>query len=81
MNRRMNISLPVETLRLLERAVEKGHRSRLIDLAIRRYLSSAGRASLRKQLAAGYRRSADRSLSIAAEWFPLEEEGWQKTGR
>jgi len=33
---------------------------------------------LREQLKAGYLANADENLRIAAEWFPLEEEAWQR---
>ena len=80
MNRRLNITLPEQTVRLLDRAVPKGHRSRLIDDAIRQYLTTVGRAALRKRLEEGYRRSAGQDLEIAADWFSLDEEAWRKAG-
>jgi hypothetical protein len=41
-------------------------------------LPIAGRRwPLREQLKAGYRANAERDLTIAAEWFPLEEEAWR----
>ena len=80
MNKRINITLPESTVRLLDRVSGKGQRSRLIDEAIKRYVNDQGRAALRKQLAEGYRRQAEESLEIAAEWFSLDEEAWRKSG-
>lgn len=78
MNKRLNITLPEQTVRLIDRAVPKGNRSRLIDDAIRQYLATVGRAALRKRLEEGYRRSAARDLEIAAEWFAADDETWHR---
>lgn len=78
MNRRLNITLPEQTVRLLDRAVPKGNRSRLIDDAIRQYLTTVGRSALRKRLEEGYRRNAGQDLEIAAEWFSVEDEVWRR---
>ena len=81
MHRRLNITLPEETVRLLERVVKKGDRSRLIARAVKRYVEETGRANIRKELKEGYLKSAERSRAIAEEWFSLEEEAWQRSGR
>ena len=73
MNQRPNITLPEQTVRLLDRAVPKGQRSRLIDEAVKRFLTEPGRASLRKQLERGAKARAERDLDVAAEWFALPE--------
>lgn len=81
MHKRINITLPENTLKLLNRAAGKRGRSRLIDAAIRGYVGQRSKARLRKELAEGYRRNATRNLEIAAEWFPLDEEAWEKSQR
>ena len=43
MHRRINVTLPEETLQLLERVTKKGDRSRLIDEAVRRYVDEMDR--------------------------------------
>ena len=74
MSKRINIVLPDTTVAVLDRVATKGSRSRFIDRAVRHYVETQGRDSLREQLKAGYRANAERSLAIAADWFPLEEE-------
>ena len=74
MHRRINITLPEETIRLMDRVSDKGDRSRLIDRAVRRYVSESGRANLRKRLKEGALRRAGRDLRLAEESFFLEEE-------
>ncbi|MDP1689193.1 MAG: hypothetical protein Q8L47_03620 [bacterium] len=77
LHRRLNITLPEETVRLIDRATEKGDRSRLIDQAIRSYIGHQGKMNLRKRLIEGYRREAGRDLKIAEDWFAIDEEVWQ----
>jgi CopG family transcriptional regulator/antitoxin EndoAI len=73
---RINVSLPEETLRLLDRVAGKGDRSRFIDQAVRYYIDEKGRSDLKKRLKEGAIRRAERDLSLTEEWFPLEEEVW-----
>ena len=77
MHQRVNITLPEDTLRLIDRVATKGDRSRFIDIAIKHYVDAIGRANLRKQLKEGAVRHAARDLGLAQEWFTLEEEVWQ----
>lgn len=76
LHRRINITLPQETVGLLDRVAEKGDRSRLINEAVKRYFEKAGRASLRKRLKEGAIKRAERDRILAKEWFFLEEETW-----
>ena len=77
MHRRINISLPEETLALINRVAKLGDRSRFIDEAIKHYVQEVGRSKLRKQLQEGALRRAKRDLALAEEWFGLDEEVWQ----
>ena len=69
MNRRLNITLPEQTVRMLDRAVSRGQRSRLIDEAVRHFVSEQGRANLRMQLERGATARSERDREIAEEWF------------
>jgi CopG family transcriptional regulator/antitoxin EndoAI len=80
MSRRINITLPEKTLAVLDRVTRRGNRSRFVSKAVLHYIETQGKRSLREQLRAGYQANADENLSIALEWFPLEEEAWQKSG-
>ena len=81
MRRRINITLPGETIRLMDRVSSKGDRSRLIDTAVKRYVSQLRRAKLKKQLKEGALRRAERDLALADESFFLEEEASQVEAR
>ena len=75
---RINITLPEDTLRLLDHVAPKGDRSRVIDAAVRHFVETHGKANLRKQLVEGARRRAERDLLLAEEWFGIDDEAWQK---
>jgi len=81
MNKRLNITLPEETVRLMDRVAGRGRRSSLIDRAVRRYVKEETRANVRKQLAASYKVNAELDLQLAADWFPLEEQASDLGGR
>ena len=70
-----------ETLDLIERVAQPGGRSRFIDEAIKHYIEQIGRTNLRKQLKEGAIRRAQRDLTLAEEWFTLDEEAWQGARR
>ena len=76
MRKRINISLPEETIEPIDRVTEHGDRSRLIDEAVRRYIQETGRANLRKRLKEGAIRRAERDLQVTAEWFTVDEDVW-----
>ena len=81
MNRRLNITLPEQTVRLMDRVAGKGRRSSLIDRAVQRYVKEETKANLRKQLAESYRANAALDLQMAEDWFPLEDEAWPYASR
>jgi len=78
MHQRINITLPDETLMLIDRLAQQGDRSRFIDAAVRHYVAAIGKAGLRRRLKEGALARAERDLSLAEEYFVLEEEGWQE---
>lgn len=78
MQQRINITLPDETLTLIDRLTQKGNRSRFIDAAVRHYVAAIGKADLKRQLQEGAIARAERDLNLAEEYFVLEEEGWRE---
>jgi CopG family transcriptional regulator / antitoxin EndoAI len=81
MHKRINITLPEETVRLIDRVTKKGDRSSFINHAVRHYVERAGKENLRKRLQEGALKRAQRDLSLAQEWFDVDEEVWQKSKR
>ena len=45
MNQRLNITLPEQTVRMLDRAAPRGQRSRFIDEAVTRFIKEQGERS------------------------------------
>jgi CopG family transcriptional regulator/antitoxin EndoAI len=78
MNKRVNIMLPETTLKVLDRVAGKGDRSRFISEAVLYYVHSRSASNLRGRLKQGALANATLNLEIAEEWFPVEQEAWQK---
>ena len=81
MSKRVNIMLPEKTLKVLDRVAGKGDRSRFISQAVLHYVQSRGASNLRERLKQGALANANLDLEIAEEWFPVEQEAWQKRVR
>jgi CopG family transcriptional regulator/antitoxin EndoAI len=76
-HRRVNITLPEETIRLIDRAAARGDRSRFIDRAVKHFVHQMRRAQLKKRLKEGAVRRAERDLLLAEDWVVFDEEAWQ----
>jgi len=76
MQRRINVSLSEEAVRLLDRLAPKGNRSRFLDELVKR--TARNRTELRARLKDRAIRRADLDRQVAAEWDPLADEVWRK---
>lgn len=74
--RRLNITLPQETVEILTAEVDKGSRSNFINVAIRKHVIETRKMKLRDGLKAGAIANAERDLEIAREWFETEDNLW-----
>src|SRR3989344_8619426 len=74
---RINVTLPKETVYLLDKVSEKRGRSRLIDNAVRFYVNEIGKINIRKKLKEGAIKREGRDISLAEDWFNVESEEWQ----
>ena len=81
MSRRLNITLPDDTIRVLDNVAPRGNRSRVISEAVMHYISCRAKNNLAEQMRRGYAENAERDLQIAQEWYPVEEETWQTSVR
>lgn len=79
MNKRINVVLPIETIKVLDRVAPRGNRSRLISEAVLYYVESRAKSNLAARLKEGSRANARRDLEIAQDWFSLNEESWRRT--
>ncbi len=80
MSKQINVILPDETVKVLNRVAAPGARSRFIAQAVTHYIQSRSTANLKERLKEGYLANAKLNMELAEEWFPLEEEAW-RTGR
>ena len=71
MNRRLNITLREQTVRMLDPVVPGGQRSKPIDVAVTPFVKEQERANLRRQLALGAKARSERDREMAEEWFVL----------
>lgn len=78
LHRRINITLPEDTVRLIDRVAQKGDRSFLISEAVRHYVATVGKARLRRLLKEGALRHAERDLKLVEEWSNLDAMPWRQ---
>ena len=78
MSKRINIMLPDQTVKVLDRVAPKGDRSRFISQAVLHYVDTQSRSNLRERLKQGALANAKLDLEIAQEWFPVEHEAWHR---
>ena len=81
MHKRVNVTLPEETIRLIDRSASHGNRSRFIDEAVKYFVREHGQTHLRRLLEEGAERRGARDLAIAEEWFPVDRDAWRKRRR
>lgn len=81
MHVRLNVTLPEDTVKRIDRIARKRGRSRFIDRAVKHYMDEMGRAHLRKRMKEGAIARAERDLSLVEGWFILEEEAWPRNRR
>lgn len=76
--KRVNITLPEQTIKKINQVNKKGNRSRFINQAVEFYIDTFSRKNLKNQLEEGAKKRAERDRKIAAEWFYIDEETWEK---
>lgn len=82
MNKRLTVSLPEQTVRLLHRLAGRGQRSSLVNRAVLRYgeLKRETGANLRKRLAKSYAMNAALDRQLAEDWFTIDDEAFDRVG-
>jgi CopG family transcriptional regulator / antitoxin EndoAI len=78
MHKRLNITLPQDTVTLIDEIAPKGDRSLFIDIAVRAYITQNQQETLREKLKAGAIARSVRDSQLSSDWFGLEEELWTK---
>lgn len=73
MTQRINVMLPAQTVKVLDRLAPKGDRSRLINTAIHFYITNQAKNNLAKRVKESAQANAQRDLELAEDWFILED--------
>lgn len=76
MYKRINVTLPEDTVRIIDRVAKKGERSRFIAEAIKHYAQAMTRASLRKKLKEEATQWAAHDLKLTEDFLHVDEETW-----
>jgi CopG family transcriptional regulator / antitoxin EndoAI len=77
MYQQINITLPQKTIELIDDLATPDERNKLIDEAINFYVIDRQKQALQQQLQEGAICHSNRDLSLAEDWFNLEE-AWHK---
>jgi len=78
MAKRINIMLPEDTLRTIDRLARPGQRSRFITRAVQHYVITASPEALQERLKQAAIRDQDLDLEIAKDWFAVDQEQWRQ---
>jgi CopG family transcriptional regulator/antitoxin EndoAI len=75
--KRINITLPEETIQRIDKIVKEGKRSQFIDKAINFYIEKKSKAQLRQSMKEGAIKKAQRDLETYSDYFVFDEELWE----
>ena len=75
---RLNITIPEELARQLEKLVGPRNKSHFIAEALKQRIKEIQEEELNKILEEGYKARKQESLSIAQEFEPVDVEGWDE---
>ena len=75
---RMNITLPEDLARQLDKLVGPRKKSRFITETLKERVKKIEEDKLQKMLEEGYKTRKEESLSIAKEFEPVDLEGWDE---
>jgi CopG family transcriptional regulator/antitoxin EndoAI len=78
MTKRINVILPEDTVRTIDRMARPGQRSRFIQYAVQHYVETASPEALQERLKQAAIRDRDLTLEIANDWFAVDQEQWQR---
>lgn len=78
MTKRLNIVLPVDTVRSIDRLAKPGERSRFIDRAVNHFLATQSQEALRERLETTALRDRDLDAEVSADWFAADKHTWDQ---
>jgi CopG family transcriptional regulator/antitoxin EndoAI len=78
MNKRINIVLPQATIQSIDRMVKPGQRSGFINQAVQHFVANRSTEAIRAKLERAAVRDQDIDRQVAADWFAVDQEAWQR---
>lgn len=78
MAKRINIVLPETTIQTIDRITKPGQRSRFINEAVLHYVAHRSTQALRARLERAAARDRDLDRGVAADWFAVDQQAWQR---
>ena len=78
MSKRINIVLPEDTVRTIDRMVKPGQRSRFINQAVQHFVANRSTEALRAQLEQTAVRDRDIDREVANDWFAVDQQAWEQ---
>ena len=78
LHRRVTLSLSNEIIQLIEALAPKSRRSSLVEQAILEFAGKRKKEELDRRLRDGYLANAADDLKMAREYYPLEQEAFEK---
>jgi len=76
MAKRINVILPEDTIRTIDRLARRGQRSGFIHRAVQHYVATAGPEAVQERLKRAAIRDRDLDLEISHDWLAVDQEQW-----
>jgi len=78
MSKRINIVLPETTIQTIDRIAKPRERSRFINEAVQHFVRHQSVEALRSRLEQAAVRDRDLDREVAADWFAVDQQAWQR---
>jgi metal-responsive CopG/Arc/MetJ family transcriptional regulator len=77
MTKRINVVMPTDTVRTIDRMVRPGRRSEFITRAVEHYVATQSAEAIQKLLEVTAVRDRDLDQQVAEDWFEVDQQSWQ----
>lgn len=76
--KRVDFTLPIDTISLLEKTVPRGKKSELVNRALQVYIRHLKQKALRKAMREEALADAELDLQTTQEWSAVDQDTWQQ---
>jgi CopG family transcriptional regulator / antitoxin EndoAI len=77
MNKRINVMMPAETIRSVDRLSKPGERSKFITNAVEHFVATQSAEAIHKLLEMTAVRDRDLDRQVAEDWLAVDQQAWQ----